>query len=210
MARGNGERGGGERSIGSKQLIGLFLGIVFLCCVFFILGYWMSRAQCEANNIGMKPGGKATAACSGQGNSQPDTTGVQRTEQPGTPPGKTTQPPAKIEEPGTKRPGTSSTAPPPPSKSAMGKTAPSGKAGGFNPPLIPRGAIVLQVAALTKEQDALALASALQEKGFPAFVLKPSGDNLFRVQVGPYADAKSAEQAKLALQREGFKAILKR
>jgi len=200
MARGDGERGGGERSIGSKQLVGLFLGIVFLCCVFFILGYWMSRAQCEA----------ATSACTNPAPSQPVNTGAQRSGESGGPPAKSTQAPAKIEEPGTKKTGTSSTAPPPPSKSAAGKTAPSGKAGGFNPPLIPRGAIVLQVAALTKEQDSLALASALQEKGFPSFVLKPSGDNLFRVQVGPYADAKSAEQAKLALEREGFKAILKR
>lgn len=82
--------------------------------------------------------------------------------------------------------------------------------GKFEPPLIPRGAIVLQIAALTKDQDALAMAGALQEKSFPAFVLTPSADNFYRVQVGPYADAKSADQAKRSLESAGFKVIVKR
>jgi cell division septation protein DedD len=209
MARGNGERGGGERSIGSRQLVGLFLGIVFLCCVFFILGYWMSRAQYEANNPGaLSARGKQPSGASGKNTPAPETGGTQVGGESVSPPSKSTQPPSKIEEPPATKKSSSSGAPP--SKSPPGKTSSSGQAGAFNAPLIPRGAIVLQVAALTKEQDALALAGALQEKGFPAFVLKPSGDNFFRVQVGPYADPKSAEQAKLSLEREGFKAILKR
>ena len=51
-------------------------------------------------------------------------------------------------------------------------------------------------------------ADALQQKKFPAFVL--DGGGLYRVQVGPYADVASAEIAKQALTREGFKAIVKR
>jgi cell division septation protein DedD len=70
--------------------------------------------------------------------------------------------------------------------------------------------VVLQVAALTRENDALALAEALQQKQYSAFVLTPAGDNLYRVQVGPYADAKSADAAKRSLEREGFKAIVRR
>ena len=48
---------------------------------------------------------------------------------------------------------------------------------------------MLQVAALVREADALALAQALQQKKFPAFVLTPGDDHFYRVQVGPYADA---------------------
>ena len=44
-------------------------------------------------------------------------------------------------------------------------------------PLIPRGATVLQVAALVRQADALALAQALQQKKFPAFVLTPGADH---------------------------------
>jgi cell division septation protein DedD len=80
----------------------------------------------------------------------------------------------------------------------------------LKPPLFAQGAIVLQVAALTKESDALALAQALQEKRFPAFVLTPSGDKYYRVQVGPYGDVQSAERARQALAKEGFKTMVRR
>jgi hypothetical protein len=77
-------------------------------------------------------------------------------------------------------------------------------------PLIPRGAVLLQVAALTQENNALAMAEALRKKNFPAFVLKPSADRYYRVRVGPYADTESAHLAKRMLQKRGFQAIVKR
>jgi cell division septation protein DedD len=79
-----------------------------------------------------------------------------------------------------------------------------------NIPPIPKGATVLQVAALVREGDALALAQALQQKRFPAFVLTPGADQFYRVQVGPYGDAKSANAARMALENQGFKSIIKR
>jgi cell division septation protein DedD len=78
-----------------------------------------------------------------------------------------------------------------------------------NAPLIPGGAFTLQVAALTREVDALDLAKRLQSKKFPAFVLSPQTDKYFRVQVGPYADQKAAEAARKGLEGAGFKAIVK-
>ncbi len=45
MAGGNGKRGGGERVLESRHLVGLFLGVVLLCGVFFTLGYVMGRTQ---------------------------------------------------------------------------------------------------------------------------------------------------------------------
>ena len=63
---------------------------------------------------------------------------------------------------------------------------------------------------MTKESDALEMAQALQKKRFPAFVVPPGPDNFYHVQVGPYADAKSAEAAQKALQNEGFKTLIKR
>ncbi len=69
---------------------------------------------------------------------------------------------------------------------------------------------MLQVAALTRQADALALAESLQKKGFPAFVLTPGADHFYRVQVGPYADAQTSGAAKKGLEKAGFKAIVKR
>jgi len=71
------------------------------------------------------------------------------------------------------------------------------------------GGYTLQVAALTKESDAFDLARRLQAKKFPAAVLSPQSDKYFRVQVGPYADQKSADAAKKGLEAAGFKAFVK-
>jgi len=80
----------------------------------------------------------------------------------------------------------------------------------LNTPPIPAGATLLQVAALVREADALALAQALQKKKFPAFVLTPGADHFYRVQVGPYGDVQSANAARHALENQGFKSIIKR
>ncbi|MFZ0415456.1 MAG: SPOR domain-containing protein, partial [Candidatus Acidiferrales bacterium] len=77
-------------------------------------------------------------------------------------------------------------------------------------PRMSRNAIVLQVGALRSESDALAMADALQQKGFPAFVIVPTTDSFYRVQVGPFLSQTVGDRAKESLQREGFKAIFRR
>ena len=79
----------------------------------------------------------------------------------------------------------------------------------LNAPLIPKGAVILQVAAVLHQDDALALAQALQQKKFPAFVLTPTADKYYRVQVGPYNDTQAATSARQDLEAKGFKAIVK-
>ena len=74
-------------------------------------------------------------------------------------------------------------------------------------PLVANGSIVLQVAALARQDDALALASSLQKKHFSAYVQTPHNDKYYRVQVGPFKDQKSADAAKKGLESAGFKAF---
>jgi cell division septation protein DedD len=106
---------------------------------------------------------------------------------------------------GTRNTGTSSS-PAVKSKPIASATPP----GRFQPPKMGKSSIVLQVSALTRQSDALAMADAIQQKGFPSFVVTPTTDNFYRVQVGPYADEKSADASKRALEQAGFKSIIKR
>ena len=102
-----------------------------------------------------------------------------------------------------------SAAPAKPAKAA--KVAKQAKSSGaLRAPLIPKGAVMLQVAAVQSQGDALALAQALQEKKFPAFVIPPSSDKYYRVQVGPYTDGTPATNARHDLEAKGFKSIVKR
>jgi cell division septation protein DedD len=215
---GNARRGGGERVLESRHLIGLFLVVVVLCCVFFTLGYVMGRTEygpsfrAAAAEI-TRDGGPARAHSSPP--SAPDASGGTAASGAGSSSEwdfySTKKPDAKLEPPKVSsnpaKPATPGVAAPaaPPKPAAAGA-----RLARYQPPRIPRGAVILQLAALTRESDALALADALQQKQFPAFVVTPTADNLYRVQVGPYADLQSANLAKRSLEREGFKAILKR
>jgi hypothetical protein len=69
---------------------------------------------------------------------------------------------------------------------------------------------VLQVAAMAHQENAEALAKSLQQKNFPAFVFDRGGDGLYRVDVGPYPDAKYAHDVKNELTSAGFRSVLER
>lgn len=218
MANGNPKKSGGRDMVmESRHLLGVFLGVVVLCGVFFTLGYVMGRTQYETSVRAALTSPKPALATPVKPDAQPQPqssvpppSASEWTFPSAAGPKKTPDSlkPAETRPVGTSAPlATAASSPRPVSKPAATQSASKAL---WKAPLIPRGAIVLQVAALTREGDALALAEALQKKEFPAFVLTPGGDNLYRVQVGPYADVQSAELAKRALEREGFKAIAKR
>ena len=208
MASGSGRKSGGDRVVESRHLVGLFLGVVLLCGVFFTLGYVMGHTQYGSSTIhassspaketetppaaSSKKQAPAPAADSPEWDFYPSKKSEENLEKPAAVPAKVSQP---------------ATATPAAVKTSATTTKPATR---YQPPRIPRGSLVLQVAALKSEGDALALTDALQKKRFPAFVVTPVGDNLYRVQVGPYADPQSAAQAKQSLEREGFRSILKR
>jgi DedD protein len=78
-------------------------------------------------------------------------------------------------------------------------------------PEMANNAFVVQVAAVTRREDAEALQSALRKKDYPVFILNNvPGDKLFHVQVGPYSNLKDAEAMKSRLGRDGYNPIVKR
>jgi cell division septation protein DedD len=224
MASGGKRGGAGERVLESRHVIGLFMLMLLFSGVFFTLGYVMGRNEIDspvraATDFFKKPENAV---------SPKKDASSKRTNKlaPATTPTDTAAPPNSDWEfyhagdnkktvdhlkPVASAPATS---PAQKSVPVLVKTAaPPRTAGGpsksLNAPLIPGGAYTLQVAALTKEADALELASRLQKKKFPAFVLSPQADKYYRVQVGPYADPKAADMARKGLEGAGFKAIVK-
>lgn len=216
--------GRGDRVLESKHVIGLFLLMLVFSGVFFSLGYVMGRSQYEtqvradsddvtaalkeARRGPLHSGAAKTGPSSNT--SQADNSAKSSSSDwdfyHANEPGKAGEHIAKLQQSSSR------------SKAGnAGKTSSQGSASSkslkddqFHAPLIPGGAIVLQVAASTKQSDALALAESLQRKHFPAFVLTPGADRFYRVQVGPYADQQSANIAKKGLEDAGFKAIARR
>jgi cell division septation protein DedD len=222
--------GGREMVLESRHVVGLFLMIVVISGVVFTLGYILGRNQYETQvrAAGLPPKEtprelKETAAAA---KSDP-ALGKAQPEPPNPAPTpsdwdfyksvETKKPADHLEKPAKNAaPATPSSAGKPKPMAVAARApapaAPAAKKPGslMGAPLVPRGAIVLQVAALRQEGEALALAESLQRKKFPAFVLTPAADKYYRVQVGPYADAQSAKTAQKGLDQAGFKAILKR
>ncbi|HKW88671.1 MAG TPA: SPOR domain-containing protein [Candidatus Acidoferrales bacterium] len=206
------KRGGGDRVLESRHLVGLFLGVVLLCCVFFTLGYVMGRTQYGNTPVQAAPAerppliSRSPQTAASQPPSSPEWdfyTNKKNTDIPLKPaPTMSSRP---IESVATPRAPERQ-----PVESVVSSRNSSATPARFRPPMIPRGAIVLQVGALKSESDALALADALQKKSFPAFVMAPASDSFYRVQVGPYATQAAGDRAKQSLEREGFKAIFKR
>lgn len=214
---GGGRRGGGDRVLESRHLVGLFLGVVLLCCVFFTLGYVMGRTQygglvhaaeaLERNpapaHAAEKPPAPQPSAAPVPANNEWDFYSKNSNNDALQPAGKPAGPAPAI-VPSKSSDGDPAMAP----HSTAAKAVPASDR--FEPPKMLKGALVLQIAALTHESDALAMADVLQQKKFPSFVVAPTTDNFYRVQVGPYPDQKSAEAARTALDHAGFKAIIKR
>jgi cell division protein FtsN len=204
----------------SRHLVGLFMLLVVIFGVVFTLGYLLGRSQYDSGlraaigkTVEDDPPAVATAVKS-KGKPEPQESANTAPSQKNSDwdfyhsaEPKTTedhlQPPKKTAvtaQPSAPKPA----ADPPKSVTPSKKSAPAGT------PLVTNGAIMLQVAAVQREGDAMALAQALQQKKFPAFVITPSTDKYYRVQVGPYADTESATNARRDLEAKGFKSIVKR
>jgi cell division septation protein DedD len=213
---GNGKRGGSDRVLESRHLVGLFLGVVLLCGVFFTLGYVMGRTQyggsvhAEGTTPFIAPTrpssakAKETPPAPAPVNNEWDFSAKKDNTHMDPAPKEAAPAPATVPAVARKMEGAA------PAAIAKPAAAPAKSSANYQPPKMPKGSIVLQVAALKREGDALKMADEIQQKRFPAFVIMLPSDSLYHVQVGPYGDEKSAENAKHTLEQTGFKSIIKR
>jgi DedD protein len=79
-------------------------------------------------------------------------------------------------------------------------------------PVTGPGTIVVQIAAVSREDDAVALAGALRKKNYNVFVVNNpiTNDKFYHVQVGPFSTVAEAEAMKAKLVAEGYNPIIKK
>jgi DedD protein len=71
------------------------------------------------------------------------------------------------------------------------------------------GNFMVQVAAVSHEEDAQLLVNALRAKGYPVSAHTEPQDKFFHIQVGPYNNAQDATAAKQRLVADGYQPIIK-
>lgn len=76
------------------------------------------------------------------------------------------------------------------------------------PAINPSGTVVVQVAAVSHQEDADLIASTLKRRGYVVNI-RTEADKLLHVQVGPFTTRKDAEAMKARLLADGFNAYIK-
>ena len=189
-----------EITLGTGRMLAIFFGFVLVCAVFFSIGFSLGRKTTMAS------AGPSLHASAGT--------------------------PAMVVRPSAAQDGTTKTTPQPTDFSfyksvsansadtnlasdSQAQPAPSAASGGTtadtaNAAPMAAGYFV-QVAAVTRKEDADALVDALKKKQYPAFTANNSStDKFYHVQVGPYSDLKDAEAMRARLISDGYNPIVKK
>lgn len=184
-----------EITLGIGKLLGIFFALAALCAVFLGVGYSLGKNSAKAAMATSDPTqvaeGSTTKPAGGTAvrpapTENKDLSFYKAVEQK--------QPDANLTTPDADK--TSDTTAP--------KTAPAPEISR------PGSGYVVQVAAVSKQEDAEALADALRKKSYMVQISNPPNDKLFHVQVGPFNDIADAESTRNRLVGDGYNPILKK
>jgi len=201
-----------EITLGTAKLLSLFFGLVIVCAVFFALGYTLGRksdtgfsssigaASLPAGTSGAKPATASAAPMTFYKAVEQKSADSQLAPAASDAASHSSANSGQTTAAGASSSGTSSTSSAPEAANPPDPMAP-----------IPGTGYFVQVAAVTKQEDADALVDALKKKQYPAFVAGNSAsDKYFRVQLGPFGDIKEAETMRTRLINDGYNPILKK
>ena len=193
-----------EITLSTSKLLGIFFALAIICGVFFTMGYLLGKSTSAGGRteiVATVPSSSAGKPYAG--NKTPEA--VTQTCPPGSPNCATAtasdtssssksadQQPAAQQSPGSKAPDLGAT-------QSAGTDVKTGAASSF----------MVQVAAVSKQEDAEILVTALRKKQYAVFIANAAGDPLFHVQVGPFSDKKDADAMRTRLSADGYNAIVK-
>jgi DedD protein len=185
-----------EITLGTGKMLAFFFGLVALCAVFFGMGFTLGK------NANQPAAGDLSPTPMASSNVRPSA--VKSTSS--TPASDLTFYKTVEQKDGAARLA---------AKDGSGDTSNANASPDSKPaadPIVPPplNGYYVQVAAVSKQEDAEALASALKKKQYAAFVNNAPPDKLFHVRVGPYADIKDAEATRAKLVSDGYNPILKK
>lgn len=219
-----------EISLGTTTILGIFFVLALLCAVFFGFGYSMGRrsaqtvagtpesaAANDAADAKPAPGSPASrAATASHGNQEAaDEDGVPNSSVDSASSSTANRENASHAVPAA-RPQISRSDPStqPAANSAIKTVSLPRPAAATSAPPAPvaipgMGSAVVQVAAVSHQEDADVLMSALRKHGYNVAVRQEPQDKLLHVQVGPFANKKDAEAMRQRLLADGYNAIVK-
>jgi cell division septation protein DedD len=180
-----------EITLGTGKLLGIFFALVIVCSVFFTMGYLLGRSTSAGGKTEIVSSGPTSGSTAGKPSGKNSDANSQNSFANNTDNSTTTKNQGSQPQ---------ATASPTPARTPEQS----------NPAAFASGSYMVQVAAVSKHEDAEILVSALQKKQYPVFIANVPGDPLFHVQVGPFSDPKEAESMRNKLSSDGYNAIVKK
>ena len=177
-----------EITLGTGKMLALFFGLVILCAVFFGMGFSMGK-----NSVKSTPELLPSPSQSGARGSMVKPATSSATASSAQAAQSTNNGDSAQSAPNTAQP-------------APDQGTPQAQAA----PTVPGTGYFVQVAAVSKQEDADALVESLKGRQYQAIIANQPSDKLFHVQIGPFADIKEAEAMRSKLVSDGYNPILKK
>jgi DedD protein len=199
-----------EISLGTTTILGIFFALALLCAVFFGFGYSLGRRSAPPVNAAettttssessaSKPAPGSPAVRPASASQTTPTEDIPVAESADAP-----QPvPALTRVKAVAADFRPDTHPEPAVKPAAKSAAAAPTAAAT------QGAAVVQVAAVSHQEDADVLVNALKHRGYSVAIHKEPQDKLLHVQIGPFSTKKDADAMRQRLQTDGYNAIVK-
>jgi DedD protein len=216
-----------EITLSTASLLGIFFGLVLVCGVFFGFGYSMGRGTGAAQatlvphspTVNSSEGDEAAvenppAPAPQPAAKQQDDSEAPENAAPVSHPKPVETPMEGVAQPErVAAPVAVPSSPATPAQLVAGKPA-AGKVGpAYQPPAdapsTAAGQPMVQIAAVSRPQDADVLVAALRQRGYGVVVRSEPQDHLLHVQVGPFANRMQAAEIKQKLLSDGYNAIIK-
>jgi DedD protein len=200
-----------EISLGATTILGIFLALALLCAVFFGFGYSLGRrsvlptgnqaeatTSSESNSSKPAPGSPANQTASKQ-----SAGATQSAIVPIDPPNAAAQDSQEIAPADTVKAAVSAPRPDVHAEPAANAAKPAAivpvSATAPSP-----GSPVVQVAAMSHQEDADVVAVDLKRRGYTVAIRREPQDKLFHVQIGPFSTRKEADTMRQRLQTDGY------
>lgn len=184
-----------EITLGVGKFLALFFALAALCAVCVGLGYSLGRSSLK---------GTATIA----DGTTPTVTTTSKSRPPAAGSKQDYSFYKAVEQ---KEPNAKLSEPEPEATPAVAEDASAAKSDAAPEMARPGSGYIVQVAAVSKQEDAQALADALRKKSYAVVIANNTqSDKLYHVQIGPFANIAEAETTRSRLVGDGYNPILKK
>jgi DedD protein len=214
-----------ELTLGSGTLLAIFFGLVLLCGLCFGLGYALGHRSTQ-NAANVTPGADTPQPVADGSVAKPSA-GAQSPAAP-----VATAPSAiDVGRPSALPAGSVPGATPQTIPAGQSAAQPAGNGGQaqvrpalnsgnaispaamqsnntVRPALEPTGSFLVQIAAVSNQEDADVLSNALRKRGYAVIAKREPADNLIHVRIGPFSTAAEANGWKNRLLNDGYNAIV--